>query len=391
MIRIFLSLVFILGLFNCNSSKDSSDYLGQPLPDSIPSIFAPDLVSIKGRFEHGISFTPDNQELAFGILKENDEGEIFHSHKVNGSWTQPKIFKPLKDENVFLPYFSPDGKCLLFAKSIPDAENGITDIWILNKNNSNWADSEKLEPPINTLAREASACMTLDNTIYFSSNRNCDGKENCYTADLFYSKKVNNKYKHVEAISEFISSNDEESVFVSPKEEYIVFCRYTNNKTWMDLYISYQDINKKWLAPIILDSTINSRFWDRRPFISMDNEILFFTQLQIGEKGLIESDIYWVNTQKVFKPFVFNPIIEKVIKIGTEVEISIPSNYFKDIDNNIVEISLNNKEIQWANFNNESMVLTMSPIEIGEFDLVFTALDKYSNKTNDKLKIIVQK
>ena len=122
--------------------------------------------------------------------------------------------------------------------------------------------------------------IAADGKIYFSSNRNCEGKENCNTADLFYSKLVDNEYQSVNVISEFISSNDEESVFISPKQDYIMFCRYTDNETWMDLYISYRDINNNWIEPQMVDSTINSKDWDRRPFVSIDNKFLFFTDFK---------------------------------------------------------------------------------------------------------------
>src|SRR5690606_37165966 len=97
---------------------------------------------------------------------------------------------------------------------------------------------------------------TNDGTIYFSSNRNCEGKENCYTADLFYSKLVDNKYQSVKELSVLNSSHDEESIFISPKEEYMLFCRNINSETFADLYISYRNSDNNWTEAQLLDSTI---------------------------------------------------------------------------------------------------------------------------------------
>ena len=72
-------LLFIVAVFlsNCASHKRSGDYFGQDYPDTIPLIFAPNIISQEGRLEHGISFTPDERELAFGVLSKNDfRGEI---------------------------------------------------------------------------------------------------------------------------------------------------------------------------------------------------------------------------------------------------------------------------------------------------------------------------
>lgn len=392
MVKIFIPLIFIFGLIGCKQSTELADYFVQIYPDSIPIIFAPDKVSIKGRFEHGISFTPDKREFAFGILNKDDfSGEIYYSKKINNNWTEPMVFEPLKNECVYLPYFSPNGKSLLYAQSKPDKDNGYTDIWIIERVNDDWSSPKIIQAPLSSTSREANACMTNDGTIYFSSNRNCEGKENCHTADLFFSKLMDNEYHSVEVISEFISSNDEESVFISPKEEYIIFCRYTDNETWMDLYISYRDINNNWIEPQIIDSTINSKDWDRRPFVSIDNKFLFFTRLQIGEKGLTESDIFWVNSSKLFKPFVFNSLSDTTVQIGKKFEISVPVDYFKDINDKQLTFSINQNEFDWLNFDSEQLKLSGLPSVEGDFELTFTAIDKSSNRTDDKIKITVIK
>jgi hypothetical protein len=392
MIKIFLPLIFIIGLISCKSSTESIDYMGQMQPDSIPVIFAPDLVSINGRLEHGLSFSPDMTELAFGILNKDDfSGKIYYSNKVDNNWTDPVIFEPLKKECVYLPYFSPNGKSLLYAQSKSDTDNGYTDIWMIEKINNDWGSPKILQTPISSTSREANACMTNDGTIYFSSNRNCEGKENCHTADLFYSKLLDNEYQSVDVISEFISSNDEESVFISPKQDYILFCRYTDNETWMDLYISYRDINNNWIEPQMIDSTINSKDWDRRPFVSIDNKLLFFTRLQIGENGLAESDIFWVKTSKLFKPYVFNSLSDTTVQIGEKFEMSIPVDYFKDIDDKQLTLNVNQNDLDWLYFDNKKMKLYGLPTQAGDFELIFTAVDKISNMTNNKIKITVIK
>jgi len=391
-ILLILPLIPILLLFGCKSISDSIDYFGQTYPDSIPVIFAPGAVSMKGRLEHGISFTPNSKELAFGILHKGDfNGEIFYSKKINEKWTEPVVFEPLKGECVYLPYFSPNGKSLLFTQSKAGKDNVFTDICIIEKLNDGWGAPKIMGAPINSASREANACMTDDGTIYFSSNRNCEGKENCHTADLFYSKFMDNAYQHVGIISEFVSSNDEESVFISPKEEYIIFCRYTDNERGTDLYISYRDVNNKWIEPQVIDSTINSKDWDRRPFVTVDNKFLFFTRLQIGENGVTESDIYWVNTSKLFKPFVYNALPDTTVRIGEKFEIFIPKDYFKDIDDKQLTYSVNQNQFDWLNFDREQMKLSGLPTVEGDFELTFTASDNYSNMTVDKIMITVKK
>lgn len=379
-------------MIGCKSSIESTEYFGQAPPDSIPIVFAPGIVSIEGRLEHGISFTPDDREFAFGVLnKDVFSGKIFYTKKINEKWTVPAVFEPLKSECVYLPYFSPNGKSLLFTQSKAGRDNVHTDIWLIEKVNDRWGDPKMLEAPVNSTSREANACMTSDGTIYFSSNRNCAGKDNCHTADLFYSKLNDDRYQSVDIIPEFVSSNDEESVFISPKEDYIIFCRYTGNESGVDLYISYRDISHHWVEPQLVDETINSTDWDRRPFVGVDNKFLFFTRLQIGEKGISESDIYWVNTSKLFKPFVYNALSDTTVRIGEKFEISVPKDYFKDIDDEQFTYSVNHNQFDWLNFDSKQMKLSGRPTVAGDFELTFTASDMHLNKTDHKVIVTVKK
>jgi len=365
MIKIFLPIIILTTIVGCNTSNISIDYFGQSEPNTTPIIFGEDVISKKGRFEHGISFTSDTRELAFGVLDEKaNSGDIYYSKKVQNKWTPPEVFKPLKKESVYLPYFSPNGEYLLYAQSIPDTNRlYITNIGRLEKTEGNWVNPKIIETPISSSSREATASMTNNETIYFSSNRNCEGKENCYTADLFKSTLAKNKYEIVEDLSVLNSSNDEESIFISPKEDYIIFCRYTDDRSFVDLYISYQDINRNWTSPKILDTSINSKYWDRRPYVSIDNKFMFFTRLTIEEYELLESDIYWVNTTKIFQPFIYNPIPNDT----------------------------NQSDFDWLEFDIQNMRLSGLPTQGGEFEVVFTAVDKANNSTRDIIKLTVVK
>ena len=161
--KIILPPILILMLISCKSYTESTDYLGQAYPNSIPVIFAPDIISKKGRLEHGISFTPNTRELAFGVLNKDDlSGEIFYSKKISEKWAEPMVFEPLKNECVYLPYFSPDGKSLLYAQSKPNTDNAYTDIWMIEKINDDWVSPKIIQAPLSSASRESNACMTND-------------------------------------------------------------------------------------------------------------------------------------------------------------------------------------------------------------------------------------
>lgn len=390
--KTILTLVFLIfsNYIYSQTDKIPIDYFGQPEPGATPEIFAEDIISLKGRFEHGISFTPNSQELAFGFFNNGDfSGTIYYSKKSESKWTEPEIFEPLKKQSVYLPYFSPNGKSLLYAQSRPDTNNGFTDIWILRNNNGSWEQPKKVDNPISTLTRESSACMSINSTIYFSSNRDGNG-----LADLYCSTPENGEYKNVERLDSICSVRDEESIFIAPDEKYIIFSRYATNENGPDLFISYRDYRGSWTQPALLDSTINTANRERRPFVSIDNKFLFFTKQIFDEIGYAESDIYWVSTAKIFKPFVFNSVRDTTLKSEQSFNFKIAKNTFKDIDNDKLVIELlmneNDKFPEWLEFNEKTMVLSGNPNQEGCFNFKIRATDTHGNFCDDYFTLTVK-
>lgn len=266
----------------------------------VPKLFEPEKVSLKGRFEYGLSISPDGNELLFGTLEKDDfEGRIFQSKKVNGKWTVPSEFKPLAGRSVYLPFYTPDGKSLLFTQSKSLKNTGITDIWIMDKTKKGWASPEKVDSPVSSYTREGSVCMTMDRTLFFTSSRN---HENDSTwADIYSALNYNGKYDSVEKIEELSSPSDEESVYVSPDKKYAILRTYVNDTTATDLFISFKTKSGKWGRPKRLNNEINTKDWEQRPFVTFDGKYLFFTRMVQDVNGVVESDIYFVDMKSVFE------------------------------------------------------------------------------------------
>ena len=96
-----LLLVSSLFLSFCTSKKQNkkdSDtsiteetYLGQKPPGLTPKIFAPGIISIKGRGENGISFSPDLDEMYFTIQQKSGvPADIYFSKIQDKKWTSFK-------------------------------------------------------------------------------------------------------------------------------------------------------------------------------------------------------------------------------------------------------------------------------------------------------------
>ena len=94
MIKKSALFIIMTTMISCNTGTVAPDYFGQPLPGATPMIFAKGVISKKGRFEHGISFTPDIGELAFGVLdKQGLSGKIYYAKKEREIGIFQKNFK----------------------------------------------------------------------------------------------------------------------------------------------------------------------------------------------------------------------------------------------------------------------------------------------------------
>ena len=103
-----ISLIIILALtaFSCNRTAEqvesessfpnlSGPYLGQPLPDSIPTLFAPGIVST-GMFTRDVAITPDGKEIYFCVAIGNyTYSTILCMKEVDGRWLTPEIVNRL--------------------------------------------------------------------------------------------------------------------------------------------------------------------------------------------------------------------------------------------------------------------------------------------------------
>ena len=78
-------------LKEANSLTKESPYFGQKTPGLIPEIFAPGIISISGRSEMGVSFSPDLDEMYFTIQQKSGvPADIYFSKIQDKKWTSFK-------------------------------------------------------------------------------------------------------------------------------------------------------------------------------------------------------------------------------------------------------------------------------------------------------------
>ncbi len=298
----FLVLVFIIFLNACkteqsnakknDSSIEESYYFGQKPPGVIPEIFAPGIISIDGRFEGAVSFSPNLDEVYFAAYYEGEATAIYFSKLENDRWTPVKranFTNGRKNEEMH-PFVSPDGKRIYFTAL--DSSFADEKIWYVNRLGDSWGDANLLDSPIN-------------NDLVFSPNQAKNGDLFCTNISDIRNIKINyapNKNGEFPEVQE-VALEMGHHAFISPSQDYLIVTARNDEedgRTDNDMYVYFKDKDGSWTKPINLGKTINTNLYEKGPRITPDGKYLFFGRDESDiAPGL--ANIYWVSTAVIEK------------------------------------------------------------------------------------------
>ena len=288
---ITLSLVVtITGL----AQNPSGPYFGQTPPGNEPEVFAPDFISIDGRFEQNAAFTPDGKEFYFCITNNDwSDFDIYYTKEIEDEWTNPVLADSIFGSFINVePFITSDGQKLIFTSCRPSAPPYNTDIWVCERDGSSWTSPVKIPTPVSSSSREWHPSVSLDGTMYFQSvNRSGGyGESDIYKAE----PDTNGEYTTVENLGAVInsSSGDGEATIASDRS----FLLFSSSGPYgqSDIYISFND-NGTWGEPILLGPSINTSEDEFGTALSPDGEYMFFSRRAAWTTSE-DSDIYWVST-----------------------------------------------------------------------------------------------
>ncbi len=298
----FITYILLLILFSsCNLKKEKSkkseiqtnvvSYFGQSPPNMEPVIFAPNIVSINGRNEYGISFSPSLDELYFSASKNDSLPVIYFSELENGKWTLPtkiSFTKGIKDAEMH-PFVDLKNDKIYFTAHNTDYTD--TKIWYVNRLENSWSDAEKLNSPIND-----------DEVFYLNQSNNGDFfYTNISKFKIFYASKGNEKLDEVKDTRIEFGIHG----FISPEQDYLLLnARHKENKDRKDndIYVCFKKENGEWTNPINLGTRINTTYDETCPSLTPDGKYLLFSRY--NEENEL-SNFYWVSSEVIKE---LNPI-----------------------------------------------------------------------------------
>lgn len=293
--RVYSLIFFILVISNSHCQDDFPQleglYFGQKIPGLTAEIFAPGIISINGRYEHGISFSPEFDEMYFSASKKNEDPSIYFSKVEDGKWTKPKKINFTKGKKVgeMQPFVSPYDNKIYFAAhdefTKPEHKETVK-IWYVNRLKNSWSTAKELESPIN-------------DHLGFFPNQSKNG-------DLFYTNMSKRKMYYAVNKNGLYPEPKELKIengfhgFISPSQDYLVVNARSKEmaERKSDIYVFFKEKNGMWSKRINLGSAVNSNFSETSPRITPDGKYLFFNRY--NEEGGI-SNFYWVSTEIISK------------------------------------------------------------------------------------------
>jgi Tol biopolymer transport system component len=289
-ICISLTLLFSILAFSSKSySHDENPvlqgpYFGQKQPGLIPENFAPGIVSIKGRFDFGISFSPDLNEVYFSVQPKSGPADIYFSKIEDKKWQsiQKANFTKGNKAGEMEPFVSADGNRIYFTGYSSGFNN--EKIWYIDRLGKGWSNAIKLDSPING-----------DDVMNLTQAKNGDVYyDNRSKRKMYYSSRINGEFPEVQEVEVEIGSHP----FISSSRDYLLVQAQNkeDKKRNSDIYVYFKEKDGTWTKPFNLGKEVNSTFHERVPSVTPDGKYLFFSRY--NEEGGI-SDLYWVSTKVI--------------------------------------------------------------------------------------------
>jgi hypothetical protein len=269
-------------------------YLNQQPPGLVPQVFAPDLVSLKDYYEYGSVFSKDGQELYYAVIS-NGKPQIRGIRYNKNAWTTPQVILSSDKYEYNDPFLSPDEKRLYFISDRAADGRGPKkdfDIWYIERTKDGWSDQPiNAGGGINTDKNEYYMSFTKAGTMYFSSNAGTNSSTD-KNYDIRFSASNQGDFEASQKLPSAVNSaHYEADVFVSPDEDYLIFCAERPDGFGTgDLYISFKNQTGQWQPAKNMGAVLNTKGYEFCPFVTGDGQYLFFSR---------DGDIYWVSAKVI--------------------------------------------------------------------------------------------
>ena len=286
---------------------------------------------INGRFSDiNPIVSGDGNRLVF-VSKRQFYDATFFSEKVDGEWQAPRNIIPELgvDGDVYPTSLSWDGNTMIIYRN----DEFIGNLYVSNYVNGRWTSMRKLGPNINTKYWESHGTLSRDGkTLYFTSNR----KDGFGGLDIYKSHmQSDGTWGPAINLGPTINTRyNEETPFLSENEQTLYFSSYGHyNMGGYDIFYSVKNTNGEWGTPINLGYPINTTDDDLFYFPINNGANAYFAQYLpdgYGRHDIYYLDVYNANNPRMY--MIFGKVLTDKGTIGKEdnIEIYLIDRYSRD-------------------------------------------------------------
>jgi Tol biopolymer transport system component len=174
--------------------------------------------------ERDFALSPDGNEIFYTLQSpgRNFQTIIYRQKDKNGKWSEPAVAPFAGRYSDLEPAFTVDGMKLYFVSNRPINGGKVKDfdIWMVEKSGNNWGKPKNIGAPVNSPANEFYPSPAASGSLYFTADySNGVGKE-----DIYYSAWDGSRYLAPVPLDTAINSvGFDFNAFVSPDEQFIIF------------------------------------------------------------------------------------------------------------------------------------------------------------------------
>jgi hypothetical protein len=316
----FTALMFIFTFGCTNNPKEvfpvlKGDFLGQQVPDDLPVIFAPGIISTE-RYERDLAITPDGNEIYYSLFL-GTWNTIMMTRRVDGVWQEPVVAEFARDTLRFFaePSLSADGNKMFYLSARQDWKE--QDIWVAERQaDGKWKAGIKLPENIN-LHSEFYPSLTNNGTMYF-----CRTDEKTGITQVLRSKLIDGVYTDPEVLPSPINGKGiHYNACISRNDSYMIGCvagRDSMNPRKATYMLFFHNPDDTWCEGIDLIKELNLPCKNAiSASVTPDGKYLFFSTTekriflkdvvsewrlsQLKNMGNGNSDIYWMRFDGVVR------------------------------------------------------------------------------------------
>jgi hypothetical protein len=298
-----LSLIFA-SIVQMSFSQTPDLYLGLTPPGNIPVVFASGIVSIPGRNERVITFSPSGHDIFFAIGDWPLRSTMYIRYQ-DSAWTSPDTASFSSGHSVDEPFFSMDGNRIYYYAYPPNSMTNA-DIYYSEKDGDLWGDPISVGSTLNTTGDEFHPNIVNDGSIYFANTAGKTYRAQYSDGSFLPRVKLPNN----------VNSGIWPDHYVAPDESYMIFTSSMSGGFGSsDLYVSFRNVDNSWTTPQNFGNTINTSGYEGSADVTPDGKYMTYDNID---------DIYWVKIDNTIDSLkAISGVITSINSIPTKQDFKI--------------------------------------------------------------------